>query len=350
MILKKKVPIIIITFIFLFSACTIQTNQKPTDIDVRVGTTGLTTEFLKNTPPPRVFEGDKFPATIKVKNAGATNVKDYQAILSLAVEKDYTKSVQLSSSKNVHLYEGDKKDANVQNIAAFGMEGRSQINTNGGEEVVSYNLVAGKVDPQSEFHSSTVIATLCYPYDTILSTTFCMDTDPNNLRPGKKVCKLQDLSFPNGQGAPVAISKIEISMLPSQETQQSPNGYGKIIPQFLVFLENRGPGLVIKNDAIREFCTQGKISHEKFNTIFVKAFLPGKDKGLELDCQPKEKKESTEKQGYVKLKDKKDMIRCTLKEGIDGTQDAYLSALKIEMSYGYTQSISSTYMIQKTAR
>jgi len=345
---KKIISAIPILLIFVLG-CTAGTT-KSKDIEVRIGSTGLSTEFLKNTPPPRIFEGDKFPATIRVKNTGATDIKPDQAILSLAVEKDYTKSLQLSYSGNVHLYQGEKKDSNVQNIATFGLEGRSKINTKGGEEIVSYNIVAGKVDPQSEFHSSTVIATLCYPYETILDTTFCMDTDPNNLRPGKKVCKLQDLSFPNGQGAPVAISKIEISMLPSQESQQSPNGFGKIVPQFLIFIENKGSGLVIKNDAIKEFCTQGQISHDKFNTIFVKAYFPGKDKGTELDCEPKEKKESTEKQGYVKLKDKKDMIRCTFKDGIDGAQDPYLSPLKIEMSYGYTQSISSSYFIQKAAR
>ena len=346
----KKLILIIFLILFI-AACTGTSTKKTQDIDVRVGFAGLTLEFLKNTPPQRVFEGDKFPVVIKVKNAGATDIKNNQAVLSLGFEKDYTKNIELLISGNVQLL----SEAKTQNTAIFSLEGKSKVNLKGGEEVVSYNLVAGKVDPQSEFHSSTVIATLCYPYETILSATVCMDTDPNNLRPGKKVCKLQDLTFANGQGAPVTISKIEVQMLPSQESQQSSQGYGKIIPQFLIFIENKGTGLVIKNNAIKEFCTQSKISHEKLNTIFVKAYLPGIDekgerKILELDCQPKEKKDSTEKQGYVKLKDKKDLIRCTLKEGIDGKQDAYLSPLKIDMSYGYTQSISANYLIQKTAR
>ncbi|MBI2650368.1 hypothetical protein HYX04_03565 [Candidatus Woesearchaeota archaeon] len=338
-----KKLILIIFFILFTAACTGTSTKKSQDIDVRVGFDGLKTEFLKNTPPQKIFEGDKFPVVIRIKNAGAADIKkENAAFISLGFEKDYTKNIELLTSENVK----SLLEAKTQNTATFSLEGKSVINQKGGEEVVSYNLVAGKVDPQSEFHSSAVIATLCYPYETILDTTVCMDTDPNNLRPGKKVCRLQDLAFANGQGAPAAISKIEVQMLPSQESQQSSSGSGKIIPQFLIYIENKGSGIVIKKDAVKEFCTQGKIGYEKFNTINVKAFLSNQ----ELDCQPKETKGSTEKQGYVKLKDKKDMIRCTLKEGIDGRQDAYLSPLKIDMNYGYTQSISASYFIQKTAR
>ena len=254
---KKFFPIVLTLIIFILG-CSGQT-QKTKEIDVRVGLIGLTMEFLKNTPPQRIFEGDKFPVVIKVKNAGAADIKDKQGVLSLAFEKDYTKSVELLQSGNVQPF----PESNIKNTAVFDLEGRTKINQKGGEEVISYNLVSGRVDPQSEFHSSTVIATLCYPYETILDSTVCIDTDISNLRPGKKVCKLQDITFTNGQGAPVAITKIEVQMLPSQESQQSSGGYGKIVPQFLIFIENKGNGLVIKNDAVKEFCTQGKISHEK---------------------------------------------------------------------------------------
>ncbi|MBI2652173.1 hypothetical protein HYX00_01800 [Candidatus Woesearchaeota archaeon] len=348
--MRKKLKLIIFILILFIIGCSAQSGSKKTqDIDVRVGFNGLTLEFLKNSPPQRIFEGDNFPVVIKVKNIGAYDVDKDKAFLSLGIENDYNKQLKLLTTGKVNLYK-ESNDKNIENTATFGLEGRSKINSKGGEEIVNYNIVAGKVDPQSEFHSSTVIATLCYPYQTILDATFCMDTDPSNLRPGKKVCNLQDLSFSNGQGAPVTISKIEVQMLPSQESQQNPQGYGKIVPQFLIYIENRGSGIVIKNDAFKDFCTQPKINHDKLNTIYVKAYLPGEKEPEELDCEPKEKKENKEKQGYVKLKDKKDLIRCTLKGGINGGQDSYLSPLKIEMSYGYTQSIPANYLIQKTAR
>lgn len=343
--LKNNFGIMILLLTLLLAGCTgTDTKKTAKEIDIRAGLSGLTLEFLKNTPPQRIFEGDKFPVVLKVKNTGAADVKEGKAFLSLGAEKDYTKELVLLQGGNVKLLD------NTQNTASFALEGRSKINQKGGEEVISYNLVAGRVDPQSEAHSSAVIATLCYPYKTVLDATICIDTDPSGLRPGKKACSLKDLTFANGQGAPLAITKIEVQMLPSQESQESPEGYGKIVPQFLIFIENKGQGVAVKNDAVRDFCTQGKISHDKLNTIFVVASLPGKQ-GIEwLDCEPKQKG-SAEKQGYdVKLKDKKDMIRCTFKTGIDSTQDSYLSPLKIELSYGYSQSISANYLIQKTAR
>ncbi|MBI2657892.1 hypothetical protein HYX08_04320, partial [Candidatus Woesearchaeota archaeon] len=164
--MNKQIFTISILLLFILG-CTAGTTKKSKDIDLRVGLTGPIAEFLKNTPPPRIFEGDKFPVVIKVRNTGATNIKEDQAFISLGVENDYTKSIQLIYGGNVHLYSGLK----TENTATFGLEGKSTINQKGGEEIVSYNIVAGKVDPQSEFHTSAVIATLCYPYETILDTT-----------------------------------------------------------------------------------------------------------------------------------------------------------------------------------
>lgn len=286
-----------------------------------------------------MFEGDTFPVIVKVRNTGAFGlIGDNKAILSLGVEKDYTKDVKLLPTGRVQQF-GDIKDA-----ATFNLDGRSNVNLKGDEEVVSYNIKAGKIDPQSEAHSSTVVASLCYPYNAILDATVCIDTDVSNLRPGKKACKAQDLVFSNGQGAPVAITKIEVNMLPSQLSEQAPE-YKKIVPQFLIYIENKGQGTAIKNDAVKDFCTKGGTSHKNINTIYIKASLPNE----ELDCTSKEK-DTNEKIAIAKLKDKKDVVRCTSKNGIDAKLDPYFSPLKVELTYGYTQSILSNYFIQKASR
>ncbi len=338
MLPKKEFSIVPIFLILFILGCGTQTSKTTKEIDVRVGLEGLKLEFLKNTPPQKVFEGQTFPVIVKVANKGASSLKDNdKAILSLGVEKDYTENVQLLPAGRIQPV--------GSNAASFNLEGRSTINVKGEEEVISYNIKAGKVDPQSEFHSSTAIATLCYPYETTLDSTICIDTDVSNIRSGKKVCKLQDLVLNNGQGAPVAVTKIEIQMLPSQESQQSPEGYGNIIPQFLIFVENRGQGTVIKREVVQKFCTQSDTTHENLNIVYVDAFLSGE----KLECQLQAKQGSNER-GHIKLKDKKDIVRCFLKDGRSGTQDSYLAPLKIVLSYGYTQSISANYLIQKTAR
>lgn len=315
--------------------CNATSTKKTSDIDIRVGVNGLTLEFLKNTPPLRIFEKETFPVVIKVGNRGAFSLKENdKAILSLGVEKDYTADVQLLAGGKVQKMYG--------NAANFNLEGRSIINQKGEEEVISYNIKAGQVDPQSEFHASTIIATLCYPYQTILESTVCIDTDVSNIRPGKKVCKLQDLVFSNGQGAPVAVTKVEMQMLPTQESQSQ--GSGSVKPQFLIFVENKGQGTVIRTESVNEFCTKSATTHKDLNIVYVEAFLSSE----KLKCQLEAAKD-TSYPGHIKLKDKKDIVWCSRDNGIPA-QDTYLTPLRIVLSYGYTQSISANYLIQKIAR
>ncbi len=77
------------------------------------------------------------------------------------------------------------------------------------------------------------------------------------------------------------------------------------------------------------------------------ATLSGKQLKCQIIAEP-----GTKKLGHIKLKDKKDIIRCTVnpEDFISTSQDAYVSPLKIVLAYGYSQSISASYIIQKTAR
>ncbi len=338
MIRAKKFPIIIA--LLLISACTAQSSQKPKDIDIRVGLNGLIMEFVKNTPPQKVFETDIFSVILNIRNNGASDVKkenDQYAFLSLGIEKDYTKKLQLQAAGNIK-----KVNEGEEASAMFGLNGRSQINQIGDFEVVSYQLTAGNVDPQSETHKSTVIATLCYPYQTILDATVCIDTDLSSTRPGKKVCSMQDLNFGSGQGAPVAVTKIEVNMLPSKIT--SDNQISIIMPQFLIYIENKDKGDVLKAGSEKDYCTKPNIVHENLNKVYVTASLGGK----ELDCKTNKIDLNNKMDNYVKLLDKKALARCVLKKSdISRTADNYLSPLKVTLTYGYTKSITANYLIQK---
>lgn len=349
---KKCFLGIIFLMILLLTGCNglqLSSGSKTAtkDVDVRVGFGGLSMEFIKNTPPQRVFESagnieSAFPVMIKINNIGAFSLENEdEAILSLGVERDYTKSLKLLENEQV------TKLGDLENVAAFNLEGKSKINTKGGEEVVSYTLEAGKLDPQSESHSSSITATLCYPYQTLLSAAACIDGDIGNILPGKKACRVQDLVFGSGQGAPVAVTKVEVQMLPTQESSQDTKS-ASVKPQFLILIENKGSGTVIDEDIVDDFCRKSAASYNNLNLVKVSAAL-GAD---ELDCTPKgkEQKDKAERYAVVKLKDKKELARCTLKEGAKATSGAYLSPLSIELSYGYTQSISASYFIEKTAR
>ena len=192
--MKESILIIsLILTVIVFGCTNLQSNSKSKEVDLRIGVTGLTLEFLKNTPPAKIFEESVFPVIVKVRNNGAYSIKDNEAAtFSLGVEKDYTKKVSLLAA-------GSIQSLGMGNAALFKLEGKTKINPKGEEQVISYNVQAGKVDPQSEAHPSTVIATVCYPYESVLESSVCIDTDVVNLRPSKKVCQTQDIVFSNGQ-------------------------------------------------------------------------------------------------------------------------------------------------------
>lgn len=336
--MPKKIILMASILMLLILGCnTGSTTKTEKEVNVRVGFNGLAMEFMKNTPPIKVFEGETFPVIIKVRNNGAYSIlNEEKAILSLGVEKDYTQKIQLLEDGRIKKIEG------AGNAASFNLEGKSIINAKGEEEVVSYNVMAGKVDPQSETHASTVVAALCYPYKTILDSSVCINPDISHLNLGKKACTVQDLAFNGGQGAPVAVTKIEVSMLPAQISAEGQSG--TFVPQFLIFIENRGKGTVIKNDAVDKFCIESDTSHENINIVNVQAVLSDK----RLDCRKNKNEDITK--AFVKLKDKKEFIRCTLQEGIPISNNAYSSPLKVELSYGYTSSISANYVMQKIVK
>lgn len=315
-------------------------QKKTVDVNVYVGTQGLSAEFVKSAPPPKVFENSDFPVLLKIRNSGAYSIsqegdsKGLMGLLKLGTEKDYVYSAELEPNENTR--KGD-----FENEAYFFVWGKRQINPTGDEILVSFNAKTGKLDPQSENKQSTLTATLCYPYKTILSATICIDPDVAGIRPGKKACTVKDLAFNNGQGAPVAVTRIESQMIPE----------GDIIkPQFLVFIENKGRGASI--DFIGYIGACRSTDYDKKNTwnvAYVNVYTSGPQGQNQLECSPGEAS-IDKKTGFVRLRDRKTWVRCTFPKGIreiKKTDDAFTSPLRIEIDYGYVQTISTSFFIQK---
>jgi len=232
---KKIVFILIIVSLLLIAGCTGGSKDKRpiTDFDIRKGTDGLDMKFTENTPPKSVFEDSIFPIAINLKNKGAFDIDDEEGgfdgkngTLVFGFERDY-----------IDMAEKEKDDeGNIKKIT-FDIKGKSIFNPAGDEEFITINAQAKEIGEQSETRPSTILATVCYPYKTILGTSICVDTDIYGIGKGEKACSIKDLRFSEGQGAPVTITKIETRMLPQDEN--------KVKPHFLIHVENRGKGEVI---------------------------------------------------------------------------------------------------------
>lgn len=290
-------------------------NAPITDADVRKGLDGIAAEFIKNAPPEKVFEDSIFPIGINLENKGAFDIES--GFLSIGLEKAYMD----------FLNENDE-------LKNFKIKGKSIFNLNGDEEFITFNAQAKKVGAQSETHPSIIFATVCYPYKTILGTSVCVDTDIFGTGLRDKACEVMDLEFNGGQGAPVAITKIETRMFPDPSND-------RIKPHFIIHVENKGNGEVIIPDQnkIMDACTSTSLNFNDFNRITIKAFLSNK----ELNCNIGDDIDNPE----LRLRDKIDIARCTLDEGIERNTDAFTSPLRIELDYGYTFTISKDITIEK---
>ena len=334
-LVKKLVLGIFFIAIFLVG-CTTSTSRSK-EVDIFTGTEGLNAEFSNNAPPPKVFEDNLFPILIKLRNNGVNNIKSKSGIIAIGAENDYIKDI--TAEENSRIIQSKE----IKNHVLFDIDGKSKINAKGEEMAVVLSAKAGKLDPQSENKASTMTATLCYPYKTTLSTTVCIDPDITGLRPAKKVCNVNDIFFSNGQGAPIAITKIEPQMLPDADKSI-------IRPQFLIYIENKGRGNPVNPKNYQSICGKQDVSgRDLWNVAFLKAYTTGKDGVKELICCPNQEKcpENDISTGFIRFIDNKDFVRCTFKDGVPRNFDAFTSPLRIEVDYGYVQTATTNFLIQK---
>jgi hypothetical protein len=200
-------------------------------------------------------------------------------------------------------------------------------------EYIIIDAETKKISAQSETHPSTIFATACYPYKTIFGSSVCIDPDIYGMGKGQKACDIKEMAFPQGQGAPVAVTKIETRMLPE-------NDETIVKPHFFIFIENKGNGEVVNLSKVEKACTNEPLEYTDFNSMQINVTLSGKL----LDCSVDTGGAKIE---TIRLRDKKDLVRCTLEEGIDLGRDAYTAPLRIELQYGYTFTISKDIIIEK---
>jgi hypothetical protein len=326
---KKLILIILVLSLLVLAGCRGLSRDRPiTDADVRKGREGLVMDFIENAPPESVFEGSKetssvFPIAVELQNKGASDIE--KGLLVFGFEKTY-----------VDVVSGDDERQE------FNIKGKSVFNPNGDEGFITINAQAKKIGGQSETHPSTILATACYLYKTVFGSSACIDTDIYGIRRGEKVCDIEDLTFGGGQGAPVVITKIETRMLPDVDEN-------RVKPHFIIQMRNMGKGEVISPEKDEEnpdryiyenACTSKSLDYKDFNTLIIKASLSGTN----LNCKVSEEDSES---AIIRLRDKEDLVRCTLEEPIGIDRGAYVAPLKIELEYGYTFTVSKDIIIEK---
>lgn len=332
---KTQVPRLLMVGILLFlvlllASCNIlKGGTSPQAYPVRVGTDGLHMAFTSNTPPASVFASlpefeSVFPVVIELNNLGATDITN--GFLTLGLENDY-----------MELASWELEELPLEAVGASGktlsftLQGKSAYAPQGQRELLPFTIRAKELDQQSLHHTSTISLTACYEYETKASTPVCIDPDIYNLKPVEKVCTIEPQQLRGGQGGPVAIVKIETKMIPKDNS---------IVPQFILYFENRGNGLVVHKQNIDKACTSLGLKPQEWAKLHLDD-ISFSDFSLQQG-------QFTCSSDVVPLKEKKGFMRCTLQPGLlDTSIDAYETPLIVSFSYGYTFSISKDVVLER---
>jgi hypothetical protein len=301
-----------IIFIFLILILCLGCNKNGvssqiTEEEFHIGNDGLLFSFMDNMPPMLVYEQENFPVSLKIENKGAFDITN--GVLILNVEKD-----------NINVKEGTLKRSIKLYGKSFGIP-------YGETDAAHFLLSAKELDKETETITSTVLATICYKYETDFTSTVCVDTDFYNTKNVQKACSAQSQTFSSGQGGPVSITNIEASM-----TQED----NMIKPVYTITIDNVGGGLVIESDSVTSACSAEPVSKDDINKLEITAKFAGDN--TPLTC----------KLSSSKLKNNEIIARCISNIGIDESVPAYNTVLQVSLSYGYTQTISKSFEIRST--
>lgn len=207
---------LVIVLILSLSACEPKRGDLPENI--HKGTQGIEMRFLPNNPPNKITASTGMPVNfaIEIKNKGASPLRGYLYLSGFARE--------VLSLPDLYVFP-DPVNCGVNNIAP-----KTKYYTQGGTcvEHIPALLNLNYVQDEIEF---PIMATAIYPYATDASIMVCID--PNYHQLGKKACQMRPVTVSGGQGAPIAITKVE------------PIPIGKSKVQFNVYLKNVGGGDIV---------------------------------------------------------------------------------------------------------
>ena len=401
--MKKILITTILTILLIMTACTSRESptQYLTNEEFYKGTDALEIEFFENIPPNELLENTPFDITIKAQNNGAHYLNGY---LTLSIEEDYMcvltdngecfepgdlgnydpvtinninqaqaefdllmqqytslqlqyEAAQTEPEKKTYrdqiealiLQISEKNNfitqlkagiiAEKSKILLF--EGQSIYNPTGGQDTLTFHAQTKEIPTLTESHLSTIIATSCYDYETITTQEVCIDTDINQLSFSEQVCTAQDINLGGGQGAPLAITKIESNMLSEGENH--------VKPFFIITVRDSGNGEIIHKDMVDKVCSSASLPSNAFHIIHLRSveFLDGKYKFIRDNDNNNLECSFFNKQKETKLKNGQAQIKCSAKEKIGPELGTLQTQMRVVIDYGYIITESEKVNIKK---
>ena len=320
--LTLPVAVALLVVVVLVAGCG-RNGGGSTIPDIYVGFEGVNVAFARESVPSTVSAGSSYDVVLLITNNGAATSD--KVIVSLKDQKVFTftpKQIGTGLSYNSPILSINKplpgKDTDIAGYldsVTFAMTSKSDA------------LAVGEEKKDTDLR-----ADVCYSYKTKLTANVCIDASSYSFQKQRKPCDYKaPLVFNKGQGAPVAVKRIE--------TLEPDKSGGFVKPRFKIFIGNVGNGLIIHQDKLDLFCTDKKQAAKddspKINVVRVNNVeLNGKSLGKGIQCSDTlNGKTETVLDGSVA----KDYILCEY-QGADFAEGSgtFVTPLMVELSYGYT--------------
>ena len=96
------------------------------------------------------------------------------------------------------------------------MPGKNVYNIEGGLGNVEFKSGSIALPTGVDRYNPPLVATACYEYKTLASPEVCVDPGFYELTSEQKACQVQDFGLSGGQGAPVAVTFVNVDMVGSK--------------------------------------------------------------------------------------------------------------------------------------
>ena len=337
---KRLIFVFFIVLLIAVSGCISGKKDVTKSLEqIRTGTEGIVVNFVPNNPPDKVYvEGNtdenlnKFDVVLELRNKGAFPQPEdtYKAPKGLLFLSGYDPNIIDFTVKE------PKSEAKVVDLGRVALEGKSTINPNGGQDIVSFEgkIISNNLNVQK--YEPVLLATVCYNYETVAGPVVCIDPDPYSTLKEKKVCQVQDTVLSN-QGAPIAITRIDEEAFAAKT-------------QFKITIKNVGNGDAMKPDSETK-CNpiEGpKLEREDIDKVQLQGVII-RDKPLE--CGPfadSTTQTATTEKGIIRLINGEGFVVCKLnKEDYGKSNTAFTTPLTIRLGYAYRTTAQRSVQINK---
>ncbi len=289
------IVIFVLILIFLFGCGQIGGDTTTTE-EVYKGTKGVEMSFLPQTPPDEVFEGSPLIVLVEYANKGANTITNG--------------ALYLTGYDSAYLFDGSR----YKEWSLRGLKGKSILNPVGEEKIAEFkDNEVRKPDNIDEFTQKLKL-TACYDYVTTASAQVCIDPDPYNLGGGTKTCTPGIVTLSGGQGAPIAVTKIDERIA------------GNTV-YFDIHFKNMGSGDVFIGTTSHCYTS---INYEQMNRVVVDNV---KLSNVNIACEPK-------LGDPIILNNGEGFVKCYYIGDLGA--DEYLTTLNINLRYGYRESITKS--------